>query len=225
MENLLEDDIGRVVASIHEEDSPSKALSRSLSHYLGAGATTRYPDAELELSSVPDWQSAAESDYDSVLELEERQRLSLMPPAERQRREMLAAWTRAGPPSDITHRDTILVQLRTEDGDEMLEVRPTDEVHRTIRMQLGLRGKKKKNAALRLTHAGEEIVSGLEVHPYRLYFSPLTLLCLQSDDGMSFEDWEIFDGATIHLLELGPAPITLEKACRKYAVSHINEQR
>ena len=38
-------------------------LSRSLSHYLGPGATARYPEGELELSSVPDWQGRHADDY------------------------------------------------------------------------------------------------------------------------------------------------------------------
>ena len=35
----------------------NQGLTRSLSHYLGRGATSRYPEGELELRSVPDWQS------------------------------------------------------------------------------------------------------------------------------------------------------------------------
>ena len=31
-------------------------LTRNLSHYLGHGASSRYPGAELDLGSVPDWQ-------------------------------------------------------------------------------------------------------------------------------------------------------------------------
>ena len=43
-------------------------LSRNLSHYLGAGATTRYPDAELDLTTVPDWQSLHGDDYNALVE-------------------------------------------------------------------------------------------------------------------------------------------------------------
>ena len=41
------------------EDGPGESLelTRNLSHYLGPGATQRYPEGELELASVPTWQS------------------------------------------------------------------------------------------------------------------------------------------------------------------------
>jgi len=46
----------------------AEGLSRNLSHYLGAGATSRYPAGELDLSTVPAWQSKAvgddEGDFD-----------------------------------------------------------------------------------------------------------------------------------------------------------------
>jgi hypothetical protein len=57
LEALLEDDLERVVSDKIE------GLSRSLSHYLGAGATAHYPAyCQLELGSVPTWQSFAEGE-------------------------------------------------------------------------------------------------------------------------------------------------------------------
>ena len=53
------------VASDHgkiEAGSGEECLSRSLSHYLGEGACERYPEGELILASVPDWQSRAAGD-------------------------------------------------------------------------------------------------------------------------------------------------------------------
>ena len=43
-------------------------LSRNLSHYLGQGASTGYLDEQLELSSVPDWQSQHPDDCSSRIE-------------------------------------------------------------------------------------------------------------------------------------------------------------
>lgn len=43
-------------------DDEEEELTRNLSHYLGRGATQRYPNAELYLSSVPGWQSRHQAD-------------------------------------------------------------------------------------------------------------------------------------------------------------------
>ena len=53
-----------------EEEDNFDGLSRTLSHYLGEGATTRYPEAELELNSVPFWQSLYGEDYKKIHDAE-----------------------------------------------------------------------------------------------------------------------------------------------------------
>ena len=50
-------------------------LSRNLSHYLGQGASIRYPGGELELKSVPEWQSRHEEDRLATVEQEEDKEL------------------------------------------------------------------------------------------------------------------------------------------------------
>lgn len=61
MEAALAADLGRIISESDDE------LTRSLSHYLGAGATARYPTGELYLSTVPEWQSRHHADSEEVV--------------------------------------------------------------------------------------------------------------------------------------------------------------
>ena len=49
-----------------DEGEGEGVLTRTLSAYIGPGASKRFPGAELELSSVPKWQGFHTEDYDNI---------------------------------------------------------------------------------------------------------------------------------------------------------------
>jgi len=65
----------RALLGGEEEHSWDQELTRNLSHYLGQGASTRYPGGELELRSIPEWQSRHEKDRLAAVEEEEDKEL------------------------------------------------------------------------------------------------------------------------------------------------------
>lgn len=214
IEEILHGDIERVSSleqiaakrfGAAQEDSGLQ-LTRNLSHYLGAGATVRYPDAELEVASVPAWQGLHSADYHEYHELARKKELKEL--AERgrmteeqlRRKDMLDSWTVAGPPPSKEHEDMLRVQLKTCDGVELLHVRPTDNVYRTVKAQLALRRRRKWQPTLELMHGGELI----------------------EDNGLSFEDWDIVeDGATI-TVGLDDRK-SAKDLCRQHGVLHLDE--